>query len=196
MPASEETYRRQPTLHLVFAISSIAMLLSTVWMVMADHLRPWKQVQRQFQYVEREKLEAAEKQKLEEQKAKYQKQIDEIDAKIEAADDRRRDAGRDLRTIDNELKVLEGKTENDRHPAAVPEGRSRQQAQPLRRHDRPGRGTRGAGVPEYASSPGRARARGPFARARKGQGGTTPRRRPRRKSCWASSTTSRKRRNG
>ncbi len=49
MPATEETYRRQPTLHLVFAISSIAMLLSTVWMVMADHLRPWKQVQREFQ---------------------------------------------------------------------------------------------------------------------------------------------------
>ena len=49
MPASEETYRSQPTLHLVFAISSIAMLLVTVWMVMADHLRPWKQVQREFQ---------------------------------------------------------------------------------------------------------------------------------------------------
>ena len=86
MPASEETYRRQPTLHLVFAISSIAMLLSTVWMVMADHLRPWKQVQREFQLVERDKLEAAEKEKLEEQKTKYQKQIDEIDAKIEAAE--------------------------------------------------------------------------------------------------------------
>ena len=93
MPASEETYRRQPTLHLVFAISSIAMLLSTVWMVMADHLRPWKQVQRQFQLVEREKLEVAEKQKLEEQKTKYQKQIDEIDAKIKAADDRCRETG-------------------------------------------------------------------------------------------------------
>ena len=93
MPASEETYRRQPTLHLVFAISSIAMLLSTVWMVMADHLRPWKQVQREFQLVEREKLEAAEKQKLEEQKTKYQKQIDEIDAKIQAADAECRDTG-------------------------------------------------------------------------------------------------------
>ena len=60
MPASEEPYRRQPTLHLVFAISSVAMLLSTVWMVMADHLRPWKEVQRQFHEVERDKLEAAE----------------------------------------------------------------------------------------------------------------------------------------
>ena len=84
MPATEETYRQQPALHLVFAISSIAMMLSTVWMVMADHLRPWKEVQREFQLVEREKLEATEKDKLEEQKTKYQKQIDEIDAKINA----------------------------------------------------------------------------------------------------------------
>ncbi len=111
MPASEETYRRQPTLHLVFAISSIAMLLSTVWMVMADHLRPWKQVQRQFQVVEREKNESLEKTKLEEQKTKYQKQIDEIDAKIQAADASAEARGRDLRAINSELKVLEGRTE-------------------------------------------------------------------------------------
>ena len=49
MPATEETYARQPILHLVFAISSIAMTLAIVWMVMADHLRPWKEVQREFQ---------------------------------------------------------------------------------------------------------------------------------------------------
>ena len=63
MPASEETYRSQPILHLVFAISSIAMLLATVWMVMDDHLRPWKQVQREFQQVERDKLDATLKEK-------------------------------------------------------------------------------------------------------------------------------------
>ncbi len=111
MPASEETYRRQPTLHLIFAISSIAMLLSTVWMVMADHMRPWKQVQRQFQEVEREKLEASEKQKLEEQKTKYQTQIDQIDQKIQTAEAESETRGRDLRLINNDLKVLEGKTE-------------------------------------------------------------------------------------
>ena len=87
MPATEETYRRQPTLHLVFAISSIAMLLSTVWMVLADHIRPWKEVQREFQQVERDKLAATEQAKIQEQKTKYQAQIDEIDAKIKAADD-------------------------------------------------------------------------------------------------------------
>jgi cbb3-type cytochrome oxidase cytochrome c subunit len=111
MPASEETYRRQPALHLVFAISSIAMLLSVVWMVMSDHMRPWKLVQRRFQLVEREKLEVAEKQKLEEQKTKYQTQIDAIDAKIEAAHTDSEGRGRELRSVNNELKVLEGRTE-------------------------------------------------------------------------------------
>ncbi len=111
MPASEETYRRQPTLHLVFAISSVAMLLSTVWMVMADHLRPWKEVQRKFQSVEREKLEASEKEKLEEQKQKYQAQIDQIDAKIEAAEADAETRARDLRVINKELEGLEGHAE-------------------------------------------------------------------------------------
>jgi cbb3-type cytochrome oxidase cytochrome c subunit len=111
MPASEETYRRQPTLHLIFAISSIAMLLSTVWMVMADHMRPWKEVQRDFQSVERDKLEAAEKEKLEEQKAKYQRQIEEIDNKIAAADAGAEQRASDLRVLDKELNRLEGGAE-------------------------------------------------------------------------------------
>jgi hypothetical protein len=57
MPASEETYRSQPRLHLVFAVSSVAMMLSIVWMIAADHLRPWKGFQRDFQKIERKKLE-------------------------------------------------------------------------------------------------------------------------------------------
>ena len=62
------------------------MLLSTVWMVMADHLRPWKQVQREFQAIERDKLKASEKEKQEEHNTKYKDQLDGINAKIEAAD--------------------------------------------------------------------------------------------------------------
>ncbi len=73
MPATEETYRSQPTLHVVFAVSSIAMLLSIVWMIMADHLRPWKEVQRNFQHVEAAKLEAAKQQALNEQQARSTK---------------------------------------------------------------------------------------------------------------------------
>lgn len=82
MPATEETYRRQPTLHIIFAISSIAMTLAIIWMIMADHLRPWKQVQREFQVVEREKLKAVEQATLKKREGEVQSQIDELDRKI------------------------------------------------------------------------------------------------------------------
>ncbi len=108
MPASEETYRSQPSLHIVFAITSVAMTLSIVWMIMADHLRPWKQVQRAFQQVEEAKLKASEKEKLQEQKAKYQTKIDAIDAKIKAAELRRDENASQLREVDAELKGLGG----------------------------------------------------------------------------------------
>ena len=108
MPATEETYRPQPILHLVFAISSIAMLLATVWMVMADHLRPWKEVQRDFQAIERAKLEASKKEKLEEQKAKYAAQIAELDRKIEEAKAGSESRAAEISKLDNDLDKLGG----------------------------------------------------------------------------------------
>src|SRR5437879_6573900 len=86
MPASEETFRSQPNLHIVFAISSIAMTITIVWMTLADHLRPWKEVQREFHYVEDAKLRATEKEKQREQQTKHKGQLDEIDAKIKQAE--------------------------------------------------------------------------------------------------------------
>ena len=121
MPATEETYRRQPTLHLVFAISSIAMLLATVWMVMADHLRPWKQVQREFQLIERDKLKASEKEKQEELDTKYKSQLDGIDAKIEAANKSAEEHAAQIRTVDNEISKLDG----DRRSGSTWSGGSR-----------------------------------------------------------------------
>jgi cbb3-type cytochrome oxidase cytochrome c subunit len=111
MPATEETYRPQPILHLVFAISSIAMLLATVWMVMADHLRPWKQVQRDFQVVERGMLEAAKDAKLKEQQAKYAAQIAEIDRKIEEAKAGAEARAAEINRLDKELDTLGGKVD-------------------------------------------------------------------------------------
>ena len=99
MPATEETYRRQSTLHLVFAISSIAMLLSTVWMVMADHMRPWKEVQRSFN---RSSVTSSRPEKREARgaKAEVQTQIDEIDAKIKAAEASADERPAQIRTIE------------------------------------------------------------------------------------------------
>ncbi len=45
MPASEKTWRDMKLMHVVFAISSVAMLIGTLWMLVQDHNREWKQYQ-------------------------------------------------------------------------------------------------------------------------------------------------------
>src|SRR5580692_3634279 len=52
MPATEQTWRDSKLLHIVFGISGIAMLVTTVWMLAADHNREWKPVQRKFREIE------------------------------------------------------------------------------------------------------------------------------------------------
>ncbi|WP_165220820.1 c-type cytochrome [Aquisphaera insulae] len=111
MPASEETYRSQPVLHIIFAVSSIAMTLSIVWMIMADHLRPWKQVQRDFQQVERAKLEASENEALTKQKETAQAKIDAIDAEIKQAEANAGNRRSELRKVEGALSGLKAKAE-------------------------------------------------------------------------------------
>ncbi|MCA9248221.1 MAG: c-type cytochrome, partial [Planctomycetales bacterium] len=45
MPATEQTWRNQKTLHVVFGLSSLAMLIATIWMFAKDHAREWKDYQ-------------------------------------------------------------------------------------------------------------------------------------------------------
>lgn len=52
MAASDKTYRKQTVLHVVFAVSSLAMLVTTVWMFWDDYNRPFKKEQRIFRDVE------------------------------------------------------------------------------------------------------------------------------------------------
>ncbi len=111
MPSSEETYRRQPVLHLIFAVSSIAMTLSIIWMIMADHLRPWKQVQREFHLFEREKLKADEQAALKSRAGKIQNQIDEFDKKIKEAEQGAAQRAADLNRLEKELKTLQARSE-------------------------------------------------------------------------------------
>ncbi len=111
MPATEETYRSQSGLHIVFAITSIAMTLSIVWMVAADHLRPWKQVQREFHDVEVAKLEAAKKEKLADQSAKKKERIEAIDAEVAAAEAKKDENASALYKLDGELRVVQGRFE-------------------------------------------------------------------------------------
>ncbi len=111
MPATEETFRKQSTLHLVFAVSSIAMTAVTIWMIMADHLRPWKNVQRDFQKIETAKLKANEDQKLQEQQENSSAQIEAIDKKVEALDALAATNARKIANIDAEIAKLGGTRE-------------------------------------------------------------------------------------
>jgi cytochrome c2 len=45
MPATEQTWRDQKKLHFIFAISSVIMLFSTLWMFQRDNKRDWKHYQ-------------------------------------------------------------------------------------------------------------------------------------------------------
>ncbi len=112
MPSTEETFRKQSTLHIVFAVSSIAMAVVTVWMLLADHLRPWKQVQREFHQVETAKLKANEDQKLQEQAAKSQAAIKGIDDEIAKLQKLSSDNALKIRNIEATLKKLKGTFED------------------------------------------------------------------------------------
>ncbi len=48
MPASETTFYNVKRLHAVFAVSSLALVAVTVWMLAIDHWREWKVYQRTF----------------------------------------------------------------------------------------------------------------------------------------------------
>src|SRR5438105_6858904 len=52
MAATDQTYRNQKTLDVVFAVSCVIMLASIVWMFAQDYYREFKQVQRRFRDVE------------------------------------------------------------------------------------------------------------------------------------------------
>lgn len=53
MPATEKTVRDMKKMHVVFAISSVILVLSTVWMFWKDHDRPWKEYQKEARAIDR-----------------------------------------------------------------------------------------------------------------------------------------------
>jgi cytochrome c2 len=52
MPATEQTWRDSKLLHLIFGVTSLGMLVCTIWMLAADHRREWKTYQSKFQGIE------------------------------------------------------------------------------------------------------------------------------------------------
>jgi mono/diheme cytochrome c family protein len=60
VPAKNEEYARSvPLLNKVFALSSLGLLLGTLWMVWDDYSRPWKRLQREFRSITARKTEEA-----------------------------------------------------------------------------------------------------------------------------------------
>ncbi|MFP6667557.1 MAG: hypothetical protein VB876_09595, partial [Pirellulales bacterium] len=58
MPATEQTCRSMKRMHLVFAVSSIALFVSTIWVLAADHYREWKGYQTKYRQIENWSLAA------------------------------------------------------------------------------------------------------------------------------------------
>ena len=54
MAATDQPYRNQKTLDIVFGVSCVLLLVSTGWMFCDDHNRPYKPIQRKFRDVEEE----------------------------------------------------------------------------------------------------------------------------------------------
>ena len=64
MPATEQTWRNLKTLHVVFGVSALVMLLVSIWMLAADHNREAKSLQKQFNRIETQYLEWRSKEQL------------------------------------------------------------------------------------------------------------------------------------
>jgi mono/diheme cytochrome c family protein len=100
MAATDQTYRNQKTLDIVFAISCLLMLASIVWMFVEDYNREFKTEQREFRKVEQAIAQRTALQKLpgiaefkaakkavddaRKQREKNQARIDELDKKTRA----------------------------------------------------------------------------------------------------------------
>src|SRR5579859_7647300 len=98
MAATDQTYRSQKTLDIVFAVSCILMLLCTLWMFWQDYDRQFKHVQREFRDVEEAMNEhqmIAALPSKEQVEAARQKVKDSKD-KLEAAHDKLRSREREL----------------------------------------------------------------------------------------------------
>ncbi len=107
MPAKDETYRSLSRTHIVFAISSIVMTLVTVWMILDDHFRSWKVVQRDFYRVEQAKLKANEKDERDRELVKNKKDIEEIDRAIAEAKKTARKNARKIKEQQSKLDKIE-----------------------------------------------------------------------------------------
>jgi cbb3-type cytochrome oxidase cytochrome c subunit len=101
---NEEFLRKISALNVLFAVSSIGLLLVMVWMVYDDYSRGWKGYQRAFQRLQAERtraeIEAA-------QKALDAQELDRLRKELEAAQAEAARRDRERREIDDRLRQLQ-----------------------------------------------------------------------------------------
>jgi cytochrome c2 len=94
-------------MNLVFALSSVGLLGTTLWMVVADYAKPWKRLQSEFRTRERQKLEAESQQAAEkinqEQLAVLQQDIEQQQAALAAHGDEIRRLEQDLERVKDKV---------------------------------------------------------------------------------------------
>jgi mono/diheme cytochrome c family protein len=78
MAATDQHYRNQKTLDVVFGVSCLLMLISVIWMFVQDYNREFKKIQREFRDVEAALNERAMLNRLPSK--------DEVDARLKAVD--------------------------------------------------------------------------------------------------------------
>jgi cbb3-type cytochrome oxidase cytochrome c subunit len=98
MAATDQTYRNQRTLDIVFAVSCILMLLGTLWMFWQDYDRQFKHIQRDFRDVEEAMNEYQMVAALpsQEEVAEARKKVSEADKNFRSAHDKVRSREREL----------------------------------------------------------------------------------------------------
>jgi cytochrome c2 len=109
MPASEETYRSVRGLHVVFAITSLAMTAVIVWMILADHLRPWKRYQREFQQIETDKLATQQREALQKQREEHREALALLAERRKAAETQASKNAREVRNLNAEIDAIRGR---------------------------------------------------------------------------------------
>src|SRR2546429_259354 len=106
MAATDQNYRNQYALDIVFAVSSILMLASIVWMLADDYLREYKTEQRQFRDVE-----AAMAQREALKKMPRKEVVEKAVANVKAARDKREREKDTIAKYNAEIDALRPKKE-------------------------------------------------------------------------------------
>ncbi|MEX0718245.1 MAG: PDZ domain-containing protein [Planctomycetaceae bacterium] len=119
MPANETVWRNLKRMHVIFAVSSAALLVTVVWMLAGDHADPWRDFQRTSEKIVAEKLRAdmSEYQRDPERVARVrevQEQLEEARVAYEATAQERAELERKLAAQEHETAVAEERVRDRR----------------------------------------------------------------------------------